>query len=66
MEVFVCRYSTDYLKSTRLYEYFKCGVPVRTWLISSIPLLANSNTSSLGCTAVVMFGSEGSELPKIS
>lgn len=27
---------------------------ILTWLISSIPLLANSNTSSVGCTAVVM------------
>lgn len=33
-----------------------------TWLISSIPLLAYSNTSSLGCTAVVIaaeFGPQG-------
>lgn len=34
-----------------------------TWFISSIPLLANSNTSSVGCTAVVMaLGFSGSQL----
>lgn len=37
-----------------------------TWLISSIPLLAYSNTSSLGCTAVVIAAEfRGQGAPKI-